>query len=696
VLPLDEVRFAGEPVVAILARTAADATDAADLVGVEYEPLAAVTDMERALEPGAPLVHAAVPGNLVFHATQQFGDVAGLDHGELIVRGRFRTGRITAVPLEPRGCLAVPEPGHGTLTVWASAQAPHVYRDVVAECLRMPQARVRVLVPDVGGGFGIKIHVYPEDVLVAFLAATAGVPVKWVQRRVESLQADAHCRDQVYELALTVRQSGEFIGLRARVVTDIGAWALPPQGAILQGLGAARVLPGPYRFAAYACDVDVVATNKAPAGAYRGVAQPASVFALERLVDQTAACLGIDPAELRARNALGAEETARPNVNGSPYEGVSFQATLRAALDEIGYDMVRCQQQAGELSGVGIGIALYTEITGLGSAGWRARGIAQIAGYDTARVRVMPDGTVGVTTSVPSIGQGHEVVVAQVVADALGVPLADVRVGRADTDTTPYGTGAFASRGALAGTAAARLAADRVANTLRTIAAEALECDPADIVLSGGLAHPSGVPSRSVTVADLARAAYGLSAAGRPAAHAGLDATSTYDPPPMTFATGCQVALVHVDRETGRVTVLRHVVAHDSGRIINPLMVEGQIQGGVAQGMSTGLDEALVYGLGGPLLTSTLMEYPVPRAAQVPSVEVVHLVSPSPATLEGVRGVGENGVIGAPAALANAIADAIPEIGRNVTELPLADGRLWSVLNRRPLDDGDGGCLATT
>lgn len=678
VLPVDEARFVGEPVAVVLATTAKAAADAAGLVHVEYEPLPAITDMERALDPASPAVHASVPGNLVFQTTQRFGDVDRVfEAADVIVHGRFSSGRITAVPLEPRGCVAIPDATRG-LTIWASAQAPHIYRSIVAECLAVPESQLRVRVPDIGGGFGIKIHVYPEDVLVAFLAWTRRVPVKWVQQRTEDLQADAHCREQIYELALAARASGEFLGLRARIVTDTGAWALPPQGAILQGLGAARCLPGPYRFDAYACDVDVIVTNKAPCGAYRGVAQPASVFAMERLVDLTAARLGMDPADLRRRNALGPHDVARPNVAGSEYESASFQASLAAALDRVGYTDLRARQRAGELPDVGIGIALYAEITGLGSIGWRLRGVSQIAGIEAAHVRMMPDGTVRVASSVPALGQGHEIALAQVVADRLGVGVEAVEVTRADTDGTPYGTGAFASRGAIAGVGAALRASERVADKLRCVAGRLLECAPEDVVLADGAAHPRGAPAHTLPMAAVARAGHGLASRPGLGVEDGLEATATYDPPPMTWANGCQVAVVKVEPETGRARILRYVVAHDCGRVINPLMVENQIQGGVAQGIGTALNEALLYDGAGQLLTATLMDYALPRAEDVPAVEMVHLESPSPSTLAGIKGVGENGTIGVPAALANAIADAVPGLTAHVRELPLTADRVWS------------------
>ena len=687
-LPAGEVRFAGEPVAVVVAQTAAAAVDAAERVRVDYEALEPVVDMERALDPRAPRVHGDVEGNVLFRGAETFGDVAAkFALAEVTLVRRFRTDRITGVPLEPRGCIAIPDPSEDALTIWAPSQAPHIMRTIVAECLKMPESKVRVRVPDIGGGFGIKIHVYPEEVLVAYLARTLGVAVKWVQQRVEDVQASAHCREQIYELELAARHDGEFLALRARVLSDNGAYALPPQGAVLQSATVLRILPGAYRFGAYACEYVAVATNKSPAGAYRGVGQPASIFAIERLVDQMAARLGRDPADLRRQNLVDERVPARDSITRNDFENASFRRSLDVSLERIGYERFRAEQAEHPDAGIGIGIAVYPENTGLGSSGWRARGVTRVPGFDAAHVRMLPDGTVAVASSVPAIGQGHDTVLTQIVADELGMSLERVHVSHADTAATPYGTGCFASRGAIAGGGAAARAARALAQKIRKVAALLLECSDADIVLADDAASPAGVPAKSVSLAEIARAAHFLTAGPLPPGlEAGLDASATYDPPAITFANGCHVAVVRVDREVGTVEVLRYLVVHDCGRVINPLLVDGQLRGAVAQGIGSALSEQLVYDAAGQLLTGSLMDYPLPRAADVPDIDVWHLDNPSPSTEGGFKGVGESGIIGAPAAIVNAIADAVPSIGSELTTLPVTPERLW-----RSLTAGSGG-----
>lgn len=683
-LPEREVRFAGEPVAVVVAGSPAAAADAAAQIRVDYEALDALVDMERALDPGAPRVHDKVEGNVLFQGAQAFGDVdAQFARAEVIVTARFRTERITGIPLEPRGCLAIPDPSEDGLTIWAPSQAPHVMRTIVAECLKMPESKVRVRVPDIGGGFGIKIPVYPEEVLVAYLARALGRPVKWVQQRREDLQASAHCREQVYEVELAARRTGEFLALRARVLSDNGAFALPPQGAVLQSATVLRILPGAYRFAAYACAYVAVATNKSPAGAYRGVSQPAAIFAIERLVDRMAARLGRDPADLRLQNLVDEHAPSRDSITGNAFDNASFRHSLQVSLDRIGYASLRAQQAAHPEAGIGIGIAVYPESTGLGSAGWRARGITRVTGFDAAHVRMLPDGTVAVASSVPAIGQGHDTMLAQIVADALGTSIERVHVSHADTAATPYGTGCFASRGVIAGGGAAARAARALAQKIRTVAARLLECSDADVVLADDAASPAGVPARRISLEAIARAAHFLTAgAVPPGLEAGLEASAIYDPPPVTFANGCHVAVVRVDREVGTVEVLRYLVTHDCGRVVNPLLVDGQLRGAVVQGIASALSEQLVYDDAGQLLTGSLMDYPLPRADAFPDIDVAHLDNPSPTTEGGFKGVGESGIVGAPAAIANAIADAVPSIGSELTALPVTPERLWRWLAR--------------
>lgn len=679
VLPARHVRFVGEPVAVVVADSPARAADAAELIRVEYDPLEPVIDMERAVDPSAPRVHEDVEANVFFRGANVFGDVdAAFARAEVTITARFRTDRITGIPLEPRGCLAIPDATDDGLTIWAPSQAPHVMRTIVAECLGMHEARVRVRVPDIGGGFGIKIPVYPEEVLVAYLARTLGRPVKWVQERGEDLHASAHCREQLYDVELAALRTGEFLALRAHVLSDNGAYALPPQGAVLQSATVLRLLPSAYRFAAYACSYLAVATNKSPAGAYRGVSQPAAIFVIERLVDRLAARLGRDPADLRRQNMVSADAPSRDSISGNAFDNASFRQSLDLSLDRVGYARLRAEQAAHPTAGIGIGIAVYPESTGLGSAGWRARGITRVTGFDAAHVRMLPDGTVAVASSVPAIGQGHDTMLAQIVADEIGVSLDRVHISPADTSATPYGTGCFASRGVIAGGGAAARAGRALAQKIRAVAAALLECAADDILLADNAAYPIGVPERRIPLTEIARAAHFLTSGTVPAGiEAGLEASAIYDPPPVTFANGCHVAVVRVDREVGTVTLLRYLVTHDCGRVVNPLLVDAQLHGAIAQGVASALSEQLVYDDAGQLLTGSLMDYALPRADHLPDIELAHLDNPSPTTEGGFKGVGESGIVGAPAAIANAIADAVPSIADEICALPITTERLW-------------------
>lgn len=681
-LPTRQVHFVGEPVAVVVANSMTAAVDAAELVEVDYEVLEPVVDMEKALGPTAPRVHFEVEGNVFFRGAQIFGDItARFAEAEITLAKRFQTGRITGIPLEPRGCIAIPDPSEDALTIWVPSQAPHIMRTILAECLKMPELRLRVRVPDVGGGFGIKIHVYPEEVLVAYLARTLRIPVKWVQSRLEDLQASAHCREQTYELEIAARRNGEFLALRARVLSDNGAYALPPQGAVLQSASVLRVLPGGYRFGAYACKYLAVATNKSPAGAYRGVGQPASIFAIERLVDILAAQLRRDPADLRRQNLVNQHAPASESITGNEFDNASFRQSLEVGLERIGYDQFRAEQSANRNSGVGIGIAIYPESTGLGSSGWRGRGVTRVPGFDSAHVRVLPDGTIAVASSVPEIGQGHETALAQIVAEELGVLFDRIQVHHTDTAATPYGTGCFASRGAIAGGGAALRAAREVKQKIQKVAGLLMECSDKDIVLANNTASVVGASALSVSLEEIARAAYYLTAGPLPpGVEAGLEATAIYDPPPITFANGCHIVVVKVDRDVGTVKILRYLVIHDCGRVINSILLDGQIRGAVAQGIGSALSEQLVYDVGGQLLTGSLLDYPLPLAIDVPEVELVDLGHPSPSTDGGFKGIGESGIIGAPAAIANAIADAVPAVGPELITLPITRERLWQLL----------------
>jgi carbon-monoxide dehydrogenase large subunit len=663
-LATSRVRFVGEPVAIVGAATPYAAADACGVVAVEYEPLPAVPDIASAQRPDAPRLHPGNPSNVLFERRGSQGDVAGaFAAAAVVLRETFTHARCSATPLEPRGLLARWE--GDAVTLWTGSQVPHVFRAGMARALGVAVDRVRVVVPDTGGGFGQKMHVTPEDVAVAALARRTGRPVKWVETRRENLAAAAHARDGRVEIEAAVAADGTLLALRSRVLSDAGAYHIYPLTAALEPLGTALILPGPYRTPAYAFELAALATTKPPLGAYRGVGMTMGAFVMERTLDLVADRLGLDPAEVRRRNLIPREAYPFTSAAGFVYDSGDFPKALEQALTRAGYEQRRRERDVGRARGrlLGVGIACYTEYTGIGSETYRRRGMADMPGPEAATVRLEADGSVTCLVSFPSQGQGHATTTAQLVADQLGVPLEAVTVRQPDTATAPPGTGTFASRGAVAQSGAADVAAATVRGKLLALAGSLLEASPADLLLHDGQVSVRGVPDRGMRVTEIARHAH--------EAAVGLEATQSFDPPGPTFSGAVHVASVEVDPETGRVSVRDYVVVEDCGPVINPPIVEGQIHGAVAQGIGEALGERLLYDQSGQLATGTLMDYALPVAGTVPAFTIGHLETPSPITPGGYKGMGEGGTIGAPAAVANAVADAVKPLGITVTALPV-------------------------
>jgi carbon-monoxide dehydrogenase large subunit len=658
-----EVSFCGHAVAMVAADTAYVAADARELVRVDYAPGPAVASLDDAL----------AAGRVLFRRAHRHGDVDGVfARAAIVLSERFTHGRCAAAPLEPRGVAA--DWDGDSLTVWASTQTPSILRDALAAALGLDATRVRVVVPDVGGGFGLKMHVFPEDLAVAALARRLGRPVKWVEERRENLGAAAHAREQRLDVSLAADAEGVVRGLRARAVSDGGAHHIYPLTGALEPLGSATILPGPYRVGAYEYEAVAVQTHKPPLGAYRGVGMTMGAFAMERLLDLLAERVGVDPAEIRRRNLIPRGDYPFAAASGMTYDSGDFPEALARALDLAGYAGLRREQAAARAAGrlVGLGLACYTEYTGMGSDVFRRRGMQDVPGVEAATVTMDSDGGVRCATSFPSQGQGHATTIAQVVADRLGVSLERVRVVPADTAVAPAGSGTFGSRGAVSIGGSVVVAAERVRERLATVAGQSLEAAAADVVLEAGAAHVRGFPERTVAIAELARLAYSPPRGGLPAdLGPGLSATVYFDPPGPTFSGAVHVAAVEVDGATGRVRVVRYVVVEDCGPVVNPTIVEGQVHGAVAQGLGEALLESIVYDADGQLLTATLMDYALPRADDVPAFEIGHLETPSPLMPGGVKGMGEGGTIGAPAAIANAVADAVRPRGVKVTALPI-------------------------
>jgi len=669
-----EVRHAGEAVAIVVADDAYRAADAADLVVVEYEALPAVASPEAALAPGAPRVFADWPDNVAGTARAEIGDVdAAFAAADVVVEADLVVPRAAPVPMEPRGVLALPAAPDGRFTVWTSTQVPYAVRAAIARALGLREERVRVIAPDVGGGFGGKGHVYPEDVLVPAAARRLGRPVKWVETRREHMLVSAPDRDQRHRARIGVSRDGRIVALETAFTRDHGAY--PALGDVI-ALNSMNHLPGPYRVPAYRATATNVVTSKPFTGAYRGAGRPEAAFVLDRLLDRAARRIGMDPAALRRRNLVRAEDmpyrSGLTYRDGAPivYDPADYVAAFDAVLATLGWDDWRAEQRRRRAPSrpIGLGISAYVEGTGIGP-------------FEGADVRVDPDGSVTLFVGVSSQGQAHETTLAQIAAHELGVDVDRVAVVGGDTTVIGFGMGTIASRvAAVAGPAVARTARE-VARKARVVAAELLECTPADVVLAGGRAHVKGLGERAVTLGRLAAAAVRSPALAREGAP-GLAACGFFHPATVTWAFGAHACALEVDLETGEARLLAYAAVHDCGRPVNPMVVEGQLHGGIAQGVGAALMEALVHDASGQLLTGSLMDYAVPRADQMPPLSVVALDYPSAVNELGIKGVGESGVIAPPPAITGAVEDALADRGVTLDALPATAARVWESLRR--------------
>lgn len=676
VLAWEEVRYVGEPVALVVADSRYRAEDAALSVKVDYQPERPVLDMEEALRDEVRIHRGQ--SNIFYH--KEFTS-DGFDEfwrrAERRLQARFRTERQTAASIETRGAIAVWEPGSRRAILYLSSQSPHTVRSELARLFGWPEVQLRVVAPDVGGAFGMKAAIYPEEVAVLFAATRLHRPVKWIADRRESLLADVHARDDLHEVEVAFDGDGTIWAIRDHLVADGGAYpAFPFSGAVGETSLAARILTGPYRIPAVSYRIDCVLTDKTPLGAYRGVWGPIATFVQEGIVTRVARAVGLDPVEVRRRNLIRAEDFPYQTPTGLVYDPGSYAEAMEAALHHFGYQAFRREQvslrQEGRL--VGVGVSVFVEPSAF--AGSEAGEVP----YESCLLRMEPSGQVIAALGLGPSGQGHETTIAQVIADELGIAPEAVVVLHGDTDTVPYGGGTGGSRSAVTGGGAARRAARRVREKILRIAAHLLEADPGDLVLEGGRVHVHGVPARSLALEEVAYAAYLRTGELPPDLEPGLEALARYAPPAeMTFSNGCHVALVEVDRLSGQVRVLRYVVANDCGRLINPTIVEGQIQGGVAQGVGSAFLEWLHYDADGQLLTTTLADYLLPTAPDVPNIEILHLETPS-ANEGGVKGMAEGSLIASPAALALAVQDALEPLGVEVGTLPLTPDRVLRLM----------------
>ncbi len=677
-----KVRYVGEPVVAVVAHSRYQAEDALELITIDYEPLPVIVDAEEAARSGGPLLHEEAGTNVLVSREFKRGDVdAAIAAAPVRVQGRFRMHRKTAVAMEPRACLAEYDAGRDALTLHSATQVPGIVRDALAMALDLPGHRIRVVAPDVGGGFGGKGSLFPEEIFVCVAARKLGRPVKWTSDRLEDLTATSQAFDEIVNAELALDSEGRAVGLRADVIGNVGAYSIYPWTAALEPVQVVSFLPGPYRIQHYRGRVQGVATSKPPTGPYRGVGRPISTFVMERLMDMAAVKLGIDPKEIRLRNLAAADELPYKVASGIVWDKSGFQECLHAACDAIAYEALRAKQKRARAAGrwFGIGIACYAELTGIGSRISVAPGMPINTGTETAIIRI--DSTGGITASfgVASHGQGLETTLAQVVAEHLGARFEDIRVVHGDSAAVAGGTGTYASRSMVLAGGAATLAAQAVREKVLNAASHLLEAATADLEVRDGKVSVAGT-DRSISFRDIARAVYLEMTRLPPDAREELAATKTYDPVFGTTTSATHVAAVEIDPETYEIRVDRFVVAEDCGKLVNPLIVDGQVHGGVAQGIGAALYEEVIHDEQGQITTASLVDYLVPSACEIPSMQVVHLESASPTTLGGFRGMGEGGTIGAPAAVANALADALAPLGIEINELPVTPERLFRLV----------------
>jgi carbon-monoxide dehydrogenase large subunit len=679
----DRVRYVGQTIAACMQPTRAEAEDLADRVSAELEELPAVIDCVAAMRPDSPRVFESWPDNAYLASKVDEGNAVLLTSAPVRLRRQFRMNRQATVPLECRGVLAYWDHRNDELVVYLSTQGGHVKRLGLAQALGLPEHKVRVIAPDVGGGFGGKNRLMPEDIAVAAIAMKVGHPVRWIEDRREHLLASIHARDHYYDLTISAERDGTLLGIEGNVYVDAGAYALWPTGSFMEASMASRNLTGPYRIRHLKLNTFTVATNKAPMGPYRGVARPGACFAIERLVDEVARALGREPFDLRRQNIVTAGELPYHTAAGMRLDTGDYVAALDAARDMVDLPAVRRRQEAGEPDGraIGVGFAFYTEQSGHGQVEWVKRKSRVVPGYESAAARMLPDGSVILHVGVQNHGQGHETTLSQIAAHELTIDPSRISVRYGDTATAPFGFGTFASRSIVfAGGAVARTC--RVlTEKIRRIGAHLLQTDVANTRVEAGEVHG---PAGKISFAEIAYAANirqeHLPAGTDPL----LDATATYEPTETggVFAYGTHAAVVAVEPNTGVIEILDYVVTEDCGTMINPMIVDGQVQGGIAQGIGTALYEEIPYDDIGQPLATTFADYMVPCAPEIPSVRIAHLVTPALATEYGVKGLGEGGAIAPPAVLANAVADAFRGIGASFNDTPLTPRRVSEAVER--------------
>jgi carbon-monoxide dehydrogenase large subunit len=703
VLAQDKVFFVGQPIAAVVATDRYAARDAVDLVAVDYDDLPAVTDVETAAT-SETIIHESFSDNVAYKLTAGEGDVeAALAASDHVISQRILHKRLAPIAMEPRGVLARYFPGEQELTVWSSTQIPHLLRTQLALMIGFPENKLRVITPEVGGGFGSKLNVYAEEALIGWIAIQLAKPVKWIETRRENMLGTIHGRGQVGYIDIGCRNDGTVTGLRYNVFADMGAYhqLLTPAIPTLTGL----MLSGAYRIPAIQINVTACFTNKMATDAYRGAGRPEATYVVERALDLVAAELGMDPAEVRRRNFPAPTDFPFHTATGLDYDSGNYQAALEKAEGIIGYAQLREEQKAARAEGriVGVGISTYVEICALGPSQAMPAG-----GWESATVRIEPTGKVTVMTGASPHGQGQETSFAQIAADELGVHLDDVTVIHGDTAIVQYGIGTFGSRATAVGGTAVLIALQKLKEKASKIAAHILKCEASNLSFADGcysvpagraaaagesepvvpvgeapaaaLPEPQVEGKTKLTIQEIALAAH-IARELPPDMEPGLSATYFFEPKNFTFPFGTHIVSVEIDRDTGDVNFLRYVAVDDCGKVINPLLVDGQIHGGIVQSLGQAMFEEVVYDEQGQLVTGTLMDYAVPRASHIPWMELDRTETPSPVNPLGVKGVGEAGTIGATPAIVGAVVDALAPFGVRHLDMPIKPESVWRIIN---------------
>jgi aerobic carbon-monoxide dehydrogenase large subunit len=688
----DEVNHVGEGVAVVVATDRYRAQDALELVAVDYEPLEVAVDVEAALKDGAPLVHEEFGTNECYTWALGTGDIeAAFSKADVVAKGRYLQQRLIPSAIEPRAVVVQPEPAREGFVVYSSTQVPHLVKDILALMCGVPENSLRVVAPDVGGGFGSKLNVYAEEALALALVRRLGVPVKWVEDRSENHLATIHGRGQVQYMELAAKSDGEILGMKVKLLADMGAYLqlLTPGIAVL----GAYTYPGLYSFGAYSFECTGVFTNLTPTDAYRGAGRSEAAYAHERIMDDLARELEMDPAELRLKNLIPPFDEPTTVPSGVQYDSGNYEACMKKALELVEYDKVRAEQrrrrEVGDAKQIGIGIGNFTESGGLSPSKIAAAVGLQSGGWEAANVRMGMTGQVEVVTGTSPHGQGHETSWSQIAADALGVSPDDVVVLHGDTDISPLGRDTYGSRSLSVGGVAVYLACEKVVEKAKKVAAHMLEAAEDDIEFDAGIFSVAGSPEQGVTIQDVATTVY-LGADIPEGMEPGLNENYVFDPPNFTWPYGTHICVVEVDTETGKVTIPNFVAVDDCGPVVNPAIVDGQLHGGIAQGIAQALYEEVIYDESGNLVTGSMVSYMIPGAPEIPKFVLDQTETPSPTNPMGVKGIGESGAIGSSPAVVNAVIDALSHEGVTHIDMPATPWKVWQVIQDARLTGAQG------